>query len=84
MRPDEIISDIAYKSQSNTLALPDHRNRIQITYTPSYGTNKKLSKQIKSILLPGQWNQLINRISQIPEPIVPIAPSKYAIRQHKG
>jgi hypothetical protein len=84
MRPDEIISDIAYKAQSNTLALPDHRNRIQITYTPDYGTNKKLSKQITSILLPGQWNQLINRISQIPEPIVPIAPSKYAIRKHKG
>jgi Transglycosylase SLT domain/Peptidase family M23 len=84
MRPDEIISDIAYKSQSNTLALPDHRNRIQITYTPDYGTNKKLSKQITSILQPGQWEQLINRISQIPEPIVPIAPSKYAIREHKG
>ena len=24
--------------------------------------------------------QLINRISQIPEPVVPIAPSKYAIK----
>jgi murein DD-endopeptidase MepM/ murein hydrolase activator NlpD len=84
MRPDEIISDIAYKAQPNTLALPDHRNRIQITYTPDYGTNKKLSKQIKSILQPGQWEQLINRISQIPEPVVPIAPSKYAIRKHKG
>ncbi len=84
MRPDEIISDIAYKAQPNTLALPDHRNRIQITYTPDYGTNKKLSKQIKSILQPGQWEQLINRISQIPEPVVPISPSKYAIRKHKG
>jgi hypothetical protein len=84
MRPDEIISDIAYKSQPNTLALPDHRNRIQITYTPDYGTNKKLSAQIKSILQPGQWEQLINRISQIPEPVVPISPSKYAIRAHKG
>ncbi|HEX3835104.1 MAG TPA: peptidoglycan DD-metalloendopeptidase family protein [Solirubrobacteraceae bacterium] len=84
MRPDEIISDIAYKGQSNTLALPDHRNRIQITYTPDYGTNKKLAKQITSILQPGQWEQLINRISQIPEPVVPIAPSKYAIRKHKG
>jgi hypothetical protein len=84
MRPDEIISDIAYKSQPNTLALPDHRNRIQITYTPDYGTNKKLSQQIKSILEPGQWEQLINRISQIPEPVVPIAPSKYALRTHRG
>jgi len=84
MRPDEIISDIAYKGQPNTLALPDHRNRIQITYTPDYGTNKKLSQQITSILQPGQWEQLINRISQIPEPVVPIAPSRYAIREHKG
>ena len=84
MRPDEIISDIAYKDQSNTLALPDHRNRIQITYTPNYGTNKKLSQQIKSILAPGQWEQLINRISQIPEPVVPISASKYAIRTRGG
>jgi hypothetical protein len=84
MRPDEIVSDIAYKAQPNTLALPDHRNRIQITFTPDYGTNKKLSNQIRSILKPGQWEQLINRIGQIPEPVVPIAPSKYAIRKPKG
>ena len=81
MRPNQIISDISYKSQSNTLALPDHKNRIQITYTPDFGTNNKLSKQIKSILQPGQWIQLINRISQIPEPVVPISPSKYAIQE---
>ena len=84
MRPDQIISTIAYKGQSNTLALPDHTNRIQITFTPDYGTNPKLSKQIKSILQPGQWIQLINRISQIPEPVVPITPSKYAIKTPKG
>jgi hypothetical protein len=84
MQPDQIISTIAYKGQSNTLALPDHQNRIQITFTPEFGANKKLSGEIKSILRPGQWVQLINRISQIPEPIVPIAPSKYAIRSHGG
>ena len=84
MRPDEIISDIAYKGQTNTLALPDHKNRIQIVFTPDYGSNPKLAKQIKSILQPGQWIQLINRISQIPEPVVPIAPSKYAIRTKKN
>ena len=43
MRPDQIISDMAYKAQTNTLALPDHKNRIQITFTPDYGANKKLS-----------------------------------------
>ena len=80
MAPDEIISTMSYKGQSNTLALPDHRNRIQITFTPYYGTNRKLSNQVRSLLAPGQWVQLINHISQIPEPVVPIAPSKYAIR----
>ncbi|MGA9858984.1 MAG: hypothetical protein WBQ18_14060, partial [Solirubrobacteraceae bacterium] len=80
MRPDEIISTMSYKGQTNTLALPDHRNRLQITFTPDYGTNTKLAKQIRSILQPGQWIQLINRISQIPEPVVPIAPSKYALK----
>jgi hypothetical protein len=81
MRPNQIVSDISYKAQPNTLALPDHKNRIQITFTPDFGTNNKLTKQIKSILQPGQWIQLINRISQIPEPVVPIAPSKYAIQE---
>ena len=76
----QIISAISYKGQGNTLALPDHNNRIQVEFTPLYGRNKKLSSEIKSILRPGQWTQLINRISQIPEPVVPIAPSKYAIR----
>ncbi|MGB9183608.1 MAG: lytic murein transglycosylase [Solirubrobacteraceae bacterium] len=80
MRPDQIISTIGYKGQSNTLALPDHKNRIQVTFTPAFGTNNKLSKQVRSLLQPGQWVQLINRISQIPEPVVPIAPSKYALR----
>ena len=74
---------MSYKSQPATLALPDHANRIQITY-PIFGTNKKLSAQITQILKPKQWIQLINRISQIPEPVVPVAPSKYAIRIHNG
>ena len=84
MAPDEIISLMSYKGQPTTLSLPDHANRIQVTYTPAFGSNKKLSGEIKSILKPGQWIQLINRISQIPEPVVPIAPSKYAIRTSTG
>ena len=79
MKPDQIISLMSYKGQNSTLALPDHNNRIQVTFTPLFGTNKKLSNEIKTILKPGQWIQLINRISQIPEPVVPITPSKYAV-----
>jgi hypothetical protein len=79
-KPDQIISTLTYKNQPNTINQPDHQTNIQITYTPQYGPNQKLSNQLKAILQPGQWTQLINRISQIPEPIVPIAPSKYAIK----
>jgi murein DD-endopeptidase MepM/ murein hydrolase activator NlpD len=83
-KPNAIVSTMSYKGQSNTLALPDHANRIQITYTPLFGQNKKLSAQVADLLQPNQWTQLINHISQIPEPIVPIAPSKYAIKVPGG
>jgi transglycosylase-like protein with SLT domain/peptidase M23-like protein len=78
--PDQIISTMSYKGHNNTIAMPDHANRIQITYTPLFGQNKKLSNQVASLLKPSQWIQLINRIGKIPEPVVPIAPSKYAIK----
>jgi hypothetical protein len=84
MKPTQIISLMSYKGQTSTLALPDHANRLQIAYTPLFGQNKKLSQQIASILKPGQWTQLINRISQIPEPVVPMTPSQYAIRASGG
>ncbi len=84
MAPNQIISLMSYKGQPSTLALPDHASEIQVTFTPVFGANKKLSDEIKSILRPNQWIQLINRISQIPEPIVPIAPSKFAIRTTSG
>jgi hypothetical protein len=79
-KPDEIVSIMSYKGQNNTLALPDHANRIQITYTPAFGANKKLAAEVGSILNPGQWVQLIDRIGQLPEPVVPITPSRYAIK----
>jgi hypothetical protein len=79
-KPNQIVSTMSYKGQVNTLALPDHANRIQITYTPLFGPNKALSAQVADLLQPNQWTQLINHISQIPEPVVPIAPSQYAIK----
>jgi hypothetical protein len=80
LAPSQIISLMTYKGQTSTLALPDHNNRIQIAYTPLYGQNSKLTSQLKSILKPGQWIDLISRISQIPEPTIPTATSAYAIK----
>jgi hypothetical protein len=79
MQPSEIVSLMSYKGQNNTISLPDHANRIQVAFTPLYGQNKRLSGQIKSILRPNQWIKLISRIGQIPEPVVPVTPSKFAI-----
>jgi hypothetical protein len=80
MAPSQIISLMSYKGQTNTLALPDHQNRIQIAYTPLYGQNNKLTGEVKSALKPKQWLQLINRISQIPEPTISTKTSQYAIK----
>jgi Transglycosylase SLT domain/Peptidase family M23 len=80
MQPDEIVSLMSYKGQPTALSLPDHANRIQIAYTPLYGVNKQLAAVVGSILKPNQWTKLINHISHIGEPIVPISPSKYAIK----
>ena len=60
--------------------MPDHANRIQVSYTPLFGANKKISSEIANLLKPAQWLQLINHLSQLPEPVVPIAPSRYAIK----
>jgi hypothetical protein len=80
MAPDEIVSTMSYKGQPAAIALSDHTNRIQVAYTQLYGDNKQLASAAGGILQPGQWTQLINHLSQIHEPIVPIAPSKYAIK----
>jgi hypothetical protein len=62
---------MSYPGQTNTLALPDHSDRIQIAFTPLFGQNKQLSAQVTSALKPGQWINLIDTISQIPEPTIP-------------
>jgi hypothetical protein len=80
MQPNEIVSLMSYKGQPAAVAMSNHANRIQIAYTPLYGANKKVSAEVSDILQPSQWTQLINHLSQLSEPIVPIAPSKYAIK----
>jgi hypothetical protein len=80
LKPNQIISTMTYKGQTNTLALPDHQNRVQIDYTPQYGQNKKLAAQLTTTLQPGQWIKLIDRLNQIPNPTVPTTTSKYATR----
>jgi hypothetical protein len=79
-KPDQIISTMTYLGKTNTLSMPDHANRIQVSYAPLFGSNKKISQTIANLLRPGQWLRLVNHLSQIPEPVVPIAPSRYALK----
>jgi hypothetical protein len=84
MAPTQIISQHSYKGQPSTLGLPDHANRIQVTYTPAFGANKALSGQVRSILRPKQWVQLIDHIGSIPEPAVPTGRSRFAVKTKTG
>jgi hypothetical protein len=80
MKPHQIISLMTFDGADNTLSLPDHWDHIHVGYHPLYGTNTKLSKQLDSVLKPGQWIKLIDRIGSIDNPTVMTQPSKYAIR----
>jgi hypothetical protein len=81
MMPHQIISLLDYGA--NTLALPDHADHIHVGFKPLFGTNAKLGMQALAVLKPGQWNNLIARLSKIDNPVVPTKPSKYSIKVPK-
>jgi hypothetical protein len=80
MKPHQIISLMTFDGADNTLSLPDHADHIHIGFHPLYGDNQKLGKQLDSVLKPGQWIKLIDRIGAIDNPTVLTQPSKYAIK----
>jgi hypothetical protein len=81
MQPHQIISLFDYGA--NTLAMADHANHIHVGFQPLFGTNAKLGMQALAVLKPGQWDNLLNRLSKIDNPVVPTKPSKFAIKVPK-
>ena len=79
LKPHQIISLMTFQGADNTLALPDHYDHIHVGFQPLFGSNPKLSQQLNSVLQPGQWLKLMDRLGQIPNPTVPLAPSKFSI-----
>jgi murein DD-endopeptidase MepM/ murein hydrolase activator NlpD len=77
MAPHQIISLLHLGG--NTMALPDHANHIHVGFHPLYGSNAKLGAQTAAILKPGQWDNLLARLNNLPNPVVPTKPSKYAL-----
>jgi hypothetical protein len=77
MQPHQIISLLALGGSS--LAMADHWDHIHVGFHPLFGTNAKAGKEALTVLKPGQWNNLIDRLKQIQNPIVPTDASKYSI-----
>ena len=80
VKPNQIISLMTYKGTDNTLALGDHDDHIHIGFQPEYAPGTPGAKELASILKPSQWVKLIERLGQIDNPTVKLAPSKYAIK----
>jgi hypothetical protein len=82
VEPHQIISLLDYGR--NTLAMADHADHIHVGFHPLFGANEKLGRQTQSVLKPGQWDSLVQRLGEIQNPVVPTQPSKYAIPDSHG
>jgi Transglycosylase SLT domain/Peptidase family M23 len=77
MAPAQIIS--LFEIGGTTMAMGDHADHIHVGFQPMFGANDKLGKQALAVLEPGQWSDLISRLREIENPVVPTEPSKYAL-----
>ena len=66
-----------------TFAMGDHADHIHLGFQPEYVGNRKNSR-FTSILKPGQWERLVERIATIDQPEVPTKPSDFALPSGKG
>ncbi|HEX6020543.1 MAG TPA: lytic murein transglycosylase [Solirubrobacter sp.] len=80
MKPHQIISLMKFEQADNTLSMADHADHIHIGFQPTYDPNSKLAKQLNSVLSPGQWKRLIERIGRIENPTVSRAPSDASLK----
>ena len=81
MAPHQIISLLQLGGA--TFAMGDHNDHIHVGFHPMFGANRKLGKQALAVLEPGQWSDLISRLGEIENPVVPTKPSKYSLPARK-
>jgi hypothetical protein len=81
MAPAQIISLLEIGGA--TFAMADHNDHIHVGFQPMFGANRKLGKAALAVLKPGQWSDLLARLGEIENPVVPTKPSKYALPADK-
>jgi hypothetical protein len=81
MAPAQIIS--LFEIGGSTFAMSDHHDHIHVGFQPMFGANRKLGKAALAVLKPGQWSDLLTRLGEIENPVVPTKPSKYALPADK-
>ena len=82
LEPSQIISLLDLGG--STVAMGDHHDHIHVGFRPLFGANRKLGKQAFAVLKPGQWEDLLDRLREIDNPVVPTKPSKYSLPVKKS
>jgi hypothetical protein len=82
MQPHQVIS-LEDLPGETSFAMADHYDHVHVGYHPIEGGNP-LDAQFAAVLKPDQWQRLINRLGQIENPEVPIAPSRFSLPDEKN
>ena len=77
MAADQIISLLDLGGA--TVSMADHADHIHVGFRPMFGSNEKLGRQTEAVLQPGQWSDLLGRLREIDNPVVPRKVSRFAI-----
>jgi len=76
MEPAQIIS--LMEMGGPTFAMGDHADHIHLGFTPVFAPGEKPGRY-SSLLEPGQWDKLLDRIGELDQPDVPVKPSKFSL-----
>ena len=79
MKPHQIISLMTFEGTDNTYAMGDHGDHIHVGFRPTYDANSKAARRMAAVLKPDQWIKLIDRISEIDNPVVREQPSEFSV-----
>ena len=80
MKPQQIISLMTFDGADNTFAMGDHHDHIHVGFRPLYDADSKEARRVAAVLEPDQWIKLIDRLSDIDNPVVREQPSKFSVK----